>query len=242
MQAELYSDGVGDHAFLLRLAELALEGSPRSHPHSNNGGAADVARTLNLNTRGLGFARKVRAQLVTVVETRVWPAFLRERNSNTAHACARDARDASDRCEGHMHGGDAQEAKRNSSKHRGDAYEDNGRDRNGGGGRERGGAERHDEVIRSGSGRQERSRDGGSRRGGDRNVREASGRCGEDVQARGGEAACPDLRFRYAVCCLHCWKDLLSLFVSGIRQAFWYFVSMFGLRVLLWFAMSVTAI
>lgn len=87
LQAELYADGVGDHAFLLRLAELALERNPRSH---SSGGAppSDVIRTLNLNTRGLAFARKVRAQLVTVVETRVWPVYVREKGPTQKEAAS----------------------------------------------------------------------------------------------------------------------------------------------------------
>lgn len=50
MQAELQADGVGDHIFLLRLAEATAA------RHLEK----DLVDTLRLNGRGLAFARKVR--------------------------------------------------------------------------------------------------------------------------------------------------------------------------------------
>jgi ATP-dependent RNA helicase DHX8/PRP22 len=88
MQAELQADGVGDHVFLLRLAEVTADRALE----------ADLVATLRLNGRALAFARKVRAQLAATVETRVWPLHARRaRRNGHDHQHGDGQRDAGER-------------------------------------------------------------------------------------------------------------------------------------------------
>jgi hypothetical protein len=65
VQAELAADGVGDHIFLLRLAEMSCAQLRQ-----------DLAKTLCLNERAFAFALKVRGQLSALVKQRVWPIYV----------------------------------------------------------------------------------------------------------------------------------------------------------------------
>ena len=76
LQEELQADGVGDHIFLLRLAEVTA--SPRIE--------AQLVDVLRLNKRALAFARKVRAQLAAIVEQRVWPLVSQPPHVTQSHA------------------------------------------------------------------------------------------------------------------------------------------------------------
>jgi hypothetical protein len=80
---------VGDHVFLLRLFEAAS---------AQRGGVPEreLVDTLRISGRSLAFARKVRSQLVGIVESRVWPVLCRSRSR------AARCRDG-----GHSHGAEA---------------------------------------------------------------------------------------------------------------------------------------
>lgn len=86
LQAELQADGVGDHIFLLRVAEAC--------------GRRDLEEalvaTLRLNDRALAFARKVRSQLVGIVERRVWPLVLQAQRGGGGGAAREPAADDPD--------------------------------------------------------------------------------------------------------------------------------------------------
>jgi hypothetical protein len=85
MQAELEADGVGDHIFLLRLAEMLSQAHLRQ----------DLTKTLRLNVRALSFAHKVRGQLSDLVKERIWPLYVEGRHDSAKRLRRKRARSIS---------------------------------------------------------------------------------------------------------------------------------------------------
>lgn len=172
---ELQADGVGDHVFMLRVAEVA------AGPNADE----DLVEALNLNRRGLSFARKVRDQLRNVVETRVWPLFAQYLMGG-ADAVGGRAEGEELRIGGHNGSGAVRNGHRDQlESKRGDGDRGTGQDREWGNGR---GAEwdrdsrRHDQARPGRGGHRSRSRSptqhsrGGRQSGKDRAAGGSNGR------------------------------------------------------------------
>lgn len=191
VQVELQADGVGDHVFLVRVAEAV--GWPAVDD--------DLVQLLHLNRRGLAFARKVRDQLRGIVETRVWPLLaLRHTRGTAAGRGDGDGGAKTARSSAHPrdHGGERPRSAQREREHReghsdrrrrGDVAERNGHDD---GGREREHRYRDRQAREGDRGtgrRRERSRSprrGASERGGGSRSGE---RAREDRGPGNGQAA-----------------------------------------------------